>query len=123
MKEQKTYTGQDFSKCEVLTQPNQAMSLKEMIERFTRNEPLEVGFNVNYHESDDDLEKLRRLDPVDRAAYIKRMEEVQAKYKEQEAEAEKALLEQERAKFLEKERAKWEAEKAAQNPESGVKAK
>lgn len=81
----KPYQGQDFSKETVLTQPNQALSLADIISRFSRNEPLEIGFDVSFHESDDDLEKLRRLDPVDRQAYIKKMQELQAKYQEQEA--------------------------------------
>lgn len=98
----KQYKGQDFSKEEVLTLPNQAMSLQEILERFVRNEPLAIGKDVNFHESEDDIEKLRRLDPVDRAAYIRKMQEVQDKFNLQEQKRKEAMEEKARKDFLEK---------------------
>lgn len=96
------YKGQDFSKEEVLTIPKQSMSLAEIIARFTRNESVDVGFPVNYHESEDDLEKLRHLDPVDRAAYIQKMKDVQEKFHQQEEKRKRDLEEKARAEFFEK---------------------
>lgn len=90
MKKREPYKGQDFSKCEILTVPDAAMSLQEMIERFTRNESVDLGFPVNYHESEDDIEKLRLLDPVEKREYIERMKQVQ---KDFEAEQERLKLE------------------------------
>lgn len=98
----KPYKGQDFSKCEVLTVPDQAMSLREIIERFVRGESVDAEFPVQWHESEDDLEKLRYLDPVDKQAYIKKMMEVQERYNEQEEKKRIAMEEKARAEFLEK---------------------
>lgn len=102
MKNVKKYKGQDFSKEEVLTVPNQTMSLQEILERFVRNEPLAIGKDVNYGESEDDLEKLLRLDPVDKAAYIKKMQQVQDDYNAQEEARKKAMEDAARKEFLEK---------------------
>jgi len=98
----KKYKGQDYSKEVKLTVPNQSMSLEEILGRFVRNEPLQIGKDVNYHESDDDLEKLARLDPVDKTAYIRKMQEVQDKFQKQEEKRRIALEEKTRAEFLEK---------------------
>lgn len=98
----KAYAGQDYSKVVKRTQPNQSMSLQTILERFTRNEPLSIGKDVSYSESEDDLEKLIHLDPVDRAAYIRKMQEVQDKYNQQQADALKKMQEEERKKFLRK---------------------
>lgn len=111
-----TYKGQDFSNCELLTLPNQAMSLQEIISRFIRAEPLAIGKDVSFFESEDDLEKLLRLDPVDKDAYIAKMRKVQSDYNTQEElraqKREEKALQQAREDFLKK----LEAEKMGANP-------
>lgn len=82
-----------------LVVPNQAMSLHEILERFTRNEQLPIGKDVQYHESDDDLEKISHLDMVDRAEYVEKLVETQQVYKRQEAKKEKAAKEKIAAEF------------------------
>lgn len=104
------YKGQDFSKEEKLTVPNQAMSLQEIIERFTRNESVDVGFPVHFHESEDDLEKLRFLDPVDKREYIKKMQAVQDAYNAQEEKRRKDSEESARKEILAKMAKKLKAE-------------
>lgn len=64
--------------------PDQSLSLQEILDRFTRGEPLEIGRDVQYHESDDDLEKMSHLDPVDKAEYIEKLKETQRKFDRQE---------------------------------------
>lgn len=98
----KKYKGQDFTKEEVLTVPNQSMSLQEIITRFIRNEPLAIGKDVSYHESEDDLEKLLRLDPVDKQAYIRQMQKVQDDFNAQEEARRLKMQEDARKEFLEK---------------------
>lgn len=112
------YKGQDFSKEEILTVPNQSLSLQEIIDRFIRNESVPVGFPTEFHESEDDIEKLRKMDPVDRAEYIKKMKDVQARYNEQEEKKRLALEDKTRKEFI----AKIEAE-TRQKLESEQKAK
>lgn len=90
--------------------PNQAMSLQEILERFTRNEALPIGQDVQYHESDDDLEKISHMDLVDKAEYVEKLQETQKLYKAQEAK--KAKVEKERLLAEAKAEAKKEAEKA-----------
>lgn len=67
-----------------LVVPNQAMGLQEILERFTRNEPLPIGKDVNYHESDDDLMKVSRMDLVDRQEYVEKLKETKKAYDKQE---------------------------------------
>lgn len=74
--------------------PNQAMTLHEILERFTRQEELPIGKDVQYHESEDDLEKVSHMDLVDRAEYIESLKETQKVFKTQEAK--KAKEEKER---------------------------
>lgn len=90
--------------------PDQAMSLHEILERFTRNEELPIGKDVQYHESDDDLEKISHMDLVDRAEYVQKLQETQKMYKAQEAKKDKA--EKDRLLAEAKAEAKKEAEKA-----------
>jgi hypothetical protein len=50
------------------TVPDQSMSLHEILERFTRGEPVAVGMPVHDdEESDIDIDKLSRLDLTDQA--------------------------------------------------------
>lgn len=73
--------------------PNQSMSLHEILERFTRNEELPIGRDVQYHESEDDLEKIAHMDLVDREEYADKFRETQKAYKKQEAAKQKAAKE------------------------------
>lgn len=71
--------------------PNQSMSLQEILERFTRGEPLEIGKPVQYHESNDDLEKVSKMDLVDKAEYVDKLKRTQKDYEKQERRREKAV--------------------------------
>lgn len=65
--------------------PNQALSLKEILARFVRGEPLPIGREgMAYHESEDDLEKMRHLDLVDRQEYIDKLKQTQKDFDHQE---------------------------------------
>lgn len=67
-----------------LVQPDQSMSLEEILARFTRGEPVEVGREVNYHESDDDLEKISRMDITERHEFLDKQKATQERFKKQE---------------------------------------
>lgn len=70
--------------------PNLALSLQEILERFTRGEPLEIGRGeAVYDDGDEDLEKLKTMDLVDRAEYVDRMKQVDKTFQRQEKEREK----------------------------------
>lgn len=56
---------QDFKKSTVHTVPNQSMSLREILTRFTRREPLPVEKEGYYETRFGDIEKLKNLDPVE----------------------------------------------------------
>lgn len=85
-----------------LVVPNQAMSLHEILERFTRNEQLPIGKETNYDDGEDDLEKMVHLDLVDRAEYVEKLEETQKMYKRQEAQREKAAKDKIAVEFKQK---------------------
>lgn len=96
------------------TVPDQNMSLAEILERFTRNEALPIGKAVNYHESDDDLEKVQNMDLVDRQEFAEKLTKTQKDYEKQEKrktkERERVFREQERAKIAAEEREKSKKE-------------
>lgn len=54
--------GQSFKGCEVLTLPNQSLTLKEILQRFVRREALPVAKDGEYTEGYGDLEKIARKD-------------------------------------------------------------
>jgi len=91
----------------VLVVPNQAMSLEEILERFTRGEPVAVGRETSYHESDDDLEKVSKMDLVERDEYIDKLKQTQKDYEKQE----KRKVAKEREKLLKEAAEKLAAEK------------
>lgn len=80
------------------TVPDQSMTLQEILDRFTRGEVLPIGKTVQYHESEDDLEKVSHLDLVDRAEFIESQKETRRKFEKQE----KAKKERERLAVLKK---------------------
>jgi len=64
--------------------PNQSMSLREILERFTRGEPLEIGKDASYDEGEDDLEKVAKSDLVDRAEFVEKLKFTQKQYEKEE---------------------------------------
>lgn len=85
--------GQKFSGPKKVV-PNQSMSLEEILSRFTRGEPLEIGRDAQFHESDDDLEKVSHMDLVDKAEFAEKLEDTKRKYDKQEKTKAKKLAEQ-----------------------------
>jgi hypothetical protein len=76
-------------------QPNMALSLEEILERFTRGESLEIGAGEGqYDDGPEDLEKMAHADLVDKAEAAEAFKGTQKKYKKQEAD--KAKKEKER---------------------------
>lgn len=73
-----------------LVVPNQALSLQEILKRFTRNQPVAVGREASFDEGEEDLEKVAHGDLVDRAEFVEKQKELQRKYKAQEEAKEKA---------------------------------
>lgn len=76
-----------FKGVEELTVPNQAMSLQEILERFTRKERLPVGKDVVFYDEqyDVDIEKLSRMDLAERDEFLQFQRSVKARYERQEA--------------------------------------
>lgn len=99
-------------------QPNQAMSLETILERFTRGEPVAIGRDVQYHESDDDLEKVSNMDLVDKAEYVDKLKQTQKDYEKQEKKKQADVRKAAQAKILEEERAKLAQKKEGEKPDS-----
>lgn len=99
-----------------ITLPDQSMSLEEILRRFVRNEPLPVGHDVEFHESEDDLEKVAHMDLVDQTEFLEKQKETQRVYDRQErkrqADRRKQFEDEERAKIAAKVR---DEQKAANN--------
>lgn len=95
--------------------PDQAMSLQEILTRFTRNEQLPIGKNAQYDDGDHDLEKVQHGDLVDRAEFVEEMREIHKSYDRQEKAKAKAAREKIAAELKAevKAEAKAEAEKRA----------
>lgn len=98
--------GKSFKGIKDQTVPNSSMSLQEILERFTRNEALPIGKDAQYHESDDDLEKIAKSDLVDRVEFMNGLEDVKKRHDKQEKDRKKRLeaeaLEQIKKEALEK---------------------
>lgn len=114
--------GVDYSKEELLTKPNESMSLTEIISRFMRGEALPVGQDGEYFEGEEDLEKLKKMDIVDRTEYKDRMTKIVEQYQKEEEERKAQLLKDERDKFIKdvEKRARIKAKKQGQNGPSKV---
>lgn len=102
------YKGSDLGGKKI-TVPDQSMSLKEILQRFVRGEPVPVGRDVQYHESEDDLEKIAHEDLVDQAEFHEKQVETQKTYvreqkarEQKERDAVRARLEAEERDKLEK---------------------
>lgn len=102
-----------------ITTPDQSMSLEEILERFTRGEPVAIGRDAKYHDSDDDLEKIQTMDLVDREEYVERLKHTQETFKKQDKArkaAEEKRLENEAIARIQ---AQKEQEKKGDSPDSG----
>lgn len=79
--------------------PSMALSLEEILRRFTRGEPLNIGRgDPEYDDGPDDLEKVANMDLVDREEYIDKLKATQKAYDKQESRKkgeERARLEKE----------------------------
>lgn len=64
--------------------PDQNMSLEEIISRFTRGEALAIGRETSFDDGDDDLEKVKQMDLVDREEYVNKLKNTQKEYSKQE---------------------------------------
>lgn len=98
-----------------LVVPNQALSLQEILARFTRGEPLAIGREGQYHESEDDLEKISRMDPVDQEEFRQKWSETQQLYEQQE----NTRKENRRKKYEKAEREKIAQELRQKDPSAG----
>lgn len=98
-------------------QPNQTMSLEEIISRFTRGEALAIGQEYQYHESEDDLEKVSKMDLVDREEYVNKLKSTQKEFEKQEKRKKTKLQEALKAEALAKIEAEERAKKGA-SPET-----
>lgn len=72
--------------------PNMSLSLQEILERFTRNESLEIGKDPVFdEEGDDDLEKVKTMDLVDRAEYVEKLKKTRDDFEKQERKRKREL--------------------------------
>lgn len=111
--------GTDFSKVKKQVVPNQAMSVKEIMRRFTRNEPLAIAKQKYYHDGPFDLEKIAHADMVDRDEFIEVQNRIQKRFKAQEEFRQK----QEREREILEKAQKLADEQAAKNAANGGAAK
>lgn len=98
-----------------ITVPDQSLSLEEILQRFTRGEPIQAGHDTSYHESEDDLEKVSHMDLVDREEYVDKLKITQANYDKQEKR--KAKAEKERLEKIALEEIKAEQQKKGASPD------
>lgn len=90
--------------------PDQSMSLEYILKRFTRGEPVAVGHETSEGIQEEDLEKMKHADLVDKAEFKDRLEQVKTKHAEQEARKKKAQKEAAEKKAAEEQEAKVQAE-------------
>lgn len=90
--------------------PDQSMSLKEILTRFTRGESVPVGHTGQFDENADsedsiDYEKLAHADLVDKEEHYRKLEDVKIRYEKQE----KAKAKKKREKDEADQKAAYEA--------------
>lgn len=104
-----------------LVVPNQALTLRQILERFTRNQALPVGRETGYDEGEEDLEKVAHMDLVDKAEHMEKWRKTQKAYEAQEKAKAKARSEQlekeEREKLAEQIRKEQKAASSAKTAE------
>lgn len=100
--------GQDLSKQKVVTVPKQSMTLKQIIDRYTRKMPVDVTMkDMVYEDRFEDLDKMARADityQLDYAAELKSRlnstrADVEKHRKKKNAEADAAALQEARDKL------------------------
>lgn len=79
---------QSFADAERLVVPNQSLSLKQILQRFVRREQLPILREGVYEERFGDLEKMARMDMVDRAEIADDLREKIAGFERREKERE-----------------------------------
>lgn len=67
--------GQDFSNVEKMTVPNQTLTLKEILRRYIKKEPLPSMKEGTFHESEYDLEKLSQADLTEQHEVIEELKQ------------------------------------------------
>lgn len=103
------WQGVDYSKEELQVVPDESLSLQDILERFVRNEEVEVGHPTWYDEDEnsmDDLEKIKHADLVDKDLYIKSLREIQSKYETEEKQRDENLKKEAWEKALQEAREK-----------------
>lgn len=106
--------GLDLSNEEKLTLPDQAMSLQEILDRFTRKESLPIATDGLYENDNDevsemDLGKFHALDITEQYSHIENMWEKQKRYEDELEQARLQALEDAKAKALEQIKAEVKA--------------
>lgn len=76
--------GVSFVGIKSLVVPNQALSIAEILERFTRGEPVNVGKQVTFHDSEDDIERISHQDIVERSEFVEKLKKVRSDFDLQE---------------------------------------
>lgn len=79
--------GQSFKGVKHIVLPNQAMTLQQILDRFTRGQPLPIGQSTFGTEEENrsfgiDLEKLAFMDLAEKDEYKKQLDAVVARYNE-----------------------------------------
>lgn len=82
--------------------PDQSLSLREILERFTRGESLPIHHEPSEGIQDVDLEKIRHADLVEQHEFIDSLKEVQVKYDSQEREKAAKLAAEKKARVAAK---------------------
>lgn len=120
--------GADFSKEVDQVVPDQSLSLKQILDRFTRGEPVPVGRETTYGSEgeedvlDYDLEKLKHSDLTEREEVIESLREKRSQFEEREkqkAKAQKAAADK-AAKLADEKRIRIAARKLAKQSSGGV---
>lgn len=113
-------TGKSFVGVKRVTVPNQSMSLREIISRFVRREPLPVSKEGVYEDRFGDLEKLKREDitvQMERVERIKaQLSDIERRWKEREAAELKVRQDKATADALAQAQAAGAAASSAQPP-------
>lgn len=66
------YAGLSFKDCKVLTVPNDALTIRQIIARFVRNQSLPVQKEGVYMDVGEDIEKIRKADFTEREEFLAR---------------------------------------------------
>lgn len=62
--------GEDYKGVEIVTVPNQSMSLKQIIQRFVKKQPLAIEKEGFYDDSGIDYEKFQRAEFAEQEEYV-----------------------------------------------------